>query len=138
MNIGEAAREAGLSAKSVRHYESIGLLPAAPRTPSGYRVYSGADIHRLRFIRRARTFGLPMERIRALLALWEDRGRASGDVKRVALAHVEDLRRKVAELTAMADTLQELAERCEGGSRPDCPILRDLADGQAAPASRGG
>lgn len=127
MNIGDVARLSGVSAKMVRYYESVGLIPAAARTGSGYRVYSQADAHVLQFIRRARDFGLPMERIRVLVELWRDSGRASRDVKRVALQHVAELRGKVAELTAMADTLQDLAERCQGDDRPDCPILKDLA-----------
>lgn len=127
MNIGEVARRSGVSAKMVRYYESVGLIAAAARSGSGYRVYTPADAHVLQFIRRARDFGLPMERIRVLVGLWRDSGRASRDVKRVALEHVTELRSKVAELTAMADTLQDLADRCEGDGRPDCPILKDLA-----------
>lgn len=127
MNIGEVARASGVSAKMVRYYETVGLIAPAPRTESGYRVYSDSDVHVLQFIRRARAFGLPMERVKELVALWKDSGRASRDVKRLALQHVADLRSKVAELTAMADALQELADSCHGNSRPDCPILKDLA-----------
>jgi MerR family copper efflux transcriptional regulator len=128
MNIGEVARASGVSAKMVRYYESIGLIPPPVRTEAGYRTYSETEMHVLRFIRRARDFGLSVERIRTLLALWQDDRRASREVKRVALQHVAELRARVAELTAMADTLQELADHCHGDDRPDCPILRDLAD----------
>ena len=127
MNIGEVAVASGVSAKMVRYYEQIGLIPAARRSESGYRTYSETDMHVLRFIGRARDFGLPMEKIKLLVALWKDRGRASRDVKEMALQHVAELRMKVLELTAMADTLQELADKCSGSNRPDCPILRDLA-----------
>jgi MerR family transcriptional regulator, copper efflux regulator len=127
MNIGEAARASGVSAKMIRYYESVGLIATAERTASGYRRYERVDVNTLRFIRRARDFGLPMERIRLLVSLWHDRSRASRDVKQIALGHVADLREKIAELTAMADTLQSLAETCQGDARPDCPILADLA-----------
>jgi MerR family copper efflux transcriptional regulator len=127
VNIGEVARDSGVSAKMVRYYEQIGLIPAAQRTESGYRTYSETDMHVLKFIGRARDFGLPMEKIKLLVTLWKDRDRTSRDVKEMALQHVTELRLKVAELTAMADTLQELADKCSGGDRPDCPILKDLA-----------
>ena len=127
MNIGEVAKASGVSAKMVRYYESVGLIAPVPRSDAGYRVYSQSDMHVLQFIRRARDFGLPMERVKLLLALWQDGNRASRDVKAIALQHVAELRGKVAELTAMADTLQELADHCQGNSRPDCPILKDLA-----------
>ena len=127
MNIGEVAEASGVSAKMVRYYEAIGLIPAAPRTEAGYRTYSDVDMHVLKFIGRARDLGLPMEKIKRLVALWKDRSRSSRDVKQMALEHVAELRRKALELTAMADTLQELADRCSGSKRPDCPILKDLA-----------
>ena len=127
MNIGEVAQASGVSAKMVRYYESIGLIPPARRTEAGYRIYATQDKHVLQFIRRSRDFGLSMERIRKLVALWRDERRASRDVKVLALQHVGELRAKIAELTAMADTLQELADCCQGNNRPDCPILRDLA-----------
>jgi MerR family copper efflux transcriptional regulator len=127
MNIGEVARSSGVSAKMVRYYESVGLIAPAPRSEAGYRVYSQTDMHVLQFIRRARDFGLPMERIKQLVALWRDDNRASRDVKSLALQHVAELRSKVAELSAMADTLQELADQCHGNGRPDCPILKDLS-----------
>jgi MerR family copper efflux transcriptional regulator len=127
MNIGEVAQASGVSAKMVRYYEQIGLIPAAQRNESGYRTYSETDMHVLKFIGRARDFGLPMDKIKLLVALWKDRGRASRDVKEMALQHVAELRTKIVELTAMADTLQELADKCSGSERPDCPILKDLA-----------
>ena len=129
MNIGQAARAAGVNAKAIRYYESIGLIPAAERTEAGYRVYGERDVASLRFIRRARDFGIPGERIRVLVGLWQDRGRASAEVKRVALEHVAELDAKIAELTAMRDALHDLADACHGDTRPDCPILRDLERG---------
>jgi MerR family copper efflux transcriptional regulator len=133
MNIGEAARASGVSAKMVRYYESVGLIAPAPRTEAGYRVYSRADVHTLQFIRRARDFGISMAHVKRLLELWRDDKRASRDVKRLALQHVAELRAKVAELTAMADALQDLADHCHGNSRPECPILRDFAANEARP-----
>lgn len=129
MNIGEAARASGVSAKMIRYYESIGLIPAAGRTEAGYRLYAPTDINTLRFIGRARNFGLSMQRIKLLVSLWQDRGRASRDVKRIALEHVADLRARIDELTAMADALQGLADTCHGDHRPECPILEDLQEG---------
>lgn len=133
MNIGQASAASGVSAKMVRYYESIGLIPKAGRTGAGYRVYSDADVNTLRFIRRARDLGLPIERIRLLVGLWRDRERSSADVKRIAEQHVAELEAKIRELTAMRDTLRELADACHGDDRPDCPILRDLESGGAPP-----
>jgi MerR family copper efflux transcriptional regulator len=133
MNIGEAAAASGVSAKMIRYYESIGLIAPADRTESGYRVYSEADVHTLRFIRRARDLGFSVEQMTSLLALWQDRSRASAEVKRIALEHVGELERKMQELQGMADTLRHLARTCHGDGRPDCPILNDLSDGKAAP-----
>ena len=127
VTIGEAARATGVSAKMIRYYEETGLLGPAERTRSGYRLYGGADLHALRFVRRARDLGFSMREIAELLGLWQDRSRASAAVKSVALGHVGDLRRRIAELEAMARTLEHLAERCGGDERPDCPILNDLA-----------
>lgn len=126
-NIGEAARMSGVSAKMIRHYESIGLIPPATRTFAGYRLYNAADVHRLSFVRRARALGFPIEQIEALLGLWDDRTRASAEVKKLAQAHVEELTAKIGEMQAMQRTLQDLARRCHGDDRPDCPILDDLA-----------
>ena len=127
MRIGEAAGAAGVSAKMIRHYEAVGLLPAAARRESGYRDYGEAEVHALRFIRRARDLGFPLAEIAGLLALWGDRGRASAEVKRLALSHVEDLERKARSLSAMAATLRHLASHCHGDARPDCAILEELA-----------
>ncbi|MEE8108311.1 MAG: Cu(I)-responsive transcriptional regulator [Gammaproteobacteria bacterium] len=126
MNIGHAADASGVSAKRIRYYEQIGLIDAATRSGAGYRVYNERDLHALRFIRRARQLGFSISQIDTLLALWRDRKRSSADVKKVALAHVDDLRRKIDELQSMVDTLEDLATRCDGGPRPDCPILVEL------------
>ena len=126
MNIGKASAASGVSAKMIRYYESIDLLAAARRTDAGYRAYTDEDVHVLRFIRRARDLGFSLADIGELLALWRDQGRASADVKGIALAHVAALERKIAELQGMADTLRTLAAHCHGDARPDCPILTDL------------
>lgn len=128
MKIGDAADASGVSAKMIRYYESIGLIEEAPRTDAGYRDYSDLDVHALRFIRRARDLGFSVEQMTELLALWRDRSRASADVKRLALSHVEILERKARELRQMSRTLKHLAENCQGDERPDCPIIDDLAD----------
>ena len=127
MNIGEAASASGVSAKMIRHYESIGLIGAARRTGAGYRVYARQDVQVLQFIHRARALGFSLDQIRELLALWQDKGRASADVRALARAHIEDLNRKIAEMEAMRRTLERLAASCHGDSRSDCPILDDLA-----------
>ena len=137
MNIGQASATSGVSAKMLRYYESIGLIPKAVRTEVGYRVYTESDVQTLRFIRRARDLGLSIERIKLLVGLWHDRGRSSADVKRVATDHVAELEAKILELTAMRDTLQELADACHGDHRPDCPILHDLEGGGRSPANLG-
>ena len=129
MNIGQAAKHSGLSAKMIRYYESIGLLQPAGRGDNGYRRYHPNDLHRLAFIRRARDLGFSLEEVGKLLTLWQDRQRASADVKALAGAHVAELNRKIAELTSLRDTLQELVETCQGDHRPDCPILHDLESG---------
>jgi len=127
MNIGEASARSGVSAKMIRYYEETGLLPKPERRQSGYRLYDESDVHRLRFVRRARDFGFSMERIRELLRLWHDRKRPSAQVKRIAEAHVADLDKKISELSALRDSMKDLARRCHGDQRPDCPILADLA-----------
>jgi MerR family transcriptional regulator, copper efflux regulator len=129
MNIGQAASASGVSAKMIRYYESIGLVPAAHRSDSGYRIYGQRELHTLRFIRRARKLGFPLERIAELLSLWQDGSRASGDVKRIALDHVAELNARIDELTEMRDTIATLADCCHGDERPDCPILRSLGEG---------
>jgi MerR family copper efflux transcriptional regulator len=129
MNIGQAAAATGVSAKRIRYYEQIGLVYSAARSESGYRVYDQQDIHALRFVHRARGLGFSLPEIETLLALWHDSKRSSADVKAVALAHVEELQTKIAELQSMADTLLELANRCDGGARPNCPILNELEGG---------
>ncbi len=128
MTIGQVAEASGVSAKMIRHYESIALLPAAQRSSSGYRLYSEDDLHTLRFIRRSRDLGFTLEAIRELLALWQDRQRSSSEVKAVALGHVDTLKARIGELQGMVDTLEHLARHCHGDDRPDCPILLDLAD----------
>jgi MerR family copper efflux transcriptional regulator len=128
MNIGQAAARSGVSPKMVRHYESLGLLPKVKRTESGYRQYSDTEVHTLRFVRRARDLGFSMDEIGELLKLWQNRRRASADVKRIALAHVADLDRRMSEMAAMRRTLSRLADCCRGDERPDCPILDELAE----------
>lgn len=127
MNIGEAARASQVSAKMIRHYESIGLVRAARRTDAGYRVYAREDVQVLQFIHRARALGFSLDQIRELLALWQDKGRASADVRALAREHIGELNRKIAEMEAMRRTLERLAASCHGDSRSDCPILDDLA-----------
>ena len=125
--IGEAARRAGVSARMVRHYESLGLLPPVHRTDSGYRQYTEADVHALRFIRRGRDLGFSMEEIGTLLSLWQNQGRASSQVKEIAQRHIAVLAERIAAMQAMQRTLQSLVHCCHGDDRPDCPILDDLA-----------
>ncbi|AIC17854.1 MULTISPECIES: Cu(I)-responsive transcriptional regulator [Pseudomonas] len=129
MNIGQAARKSGLSAKMIRYYESIGLLRPAHRSDSGYRLYGDDDLHSLAFIKRSRDLGFSLEEVGKLLTLWQDRQRASADVKALARQHIDELNRKIAELAGLRDTLQDLVQHCHGDHRPDCPILKDLASG---------
>ena len=136
MNIGQAAARTGLTAKMIRYYESIGLLPAAGRSDSGYRQYGAHDLHRLGFIKRARSLGFSVEEVGRLLALWQDRQRASAEVKALAAGHIAELERKIAELSSLRDTLSELAASCHGDDRPDCPILRELEADCSCPGSR--
>lgn len=126
-NIGEAAALSGVSAKMIRHYESIALIPPASRTFANYRLYSDADLHRLRFIKRSRTLGFSMKRIEQLLGLWSDPARSSAEVKRLAQAHAAELAARIREMRAMQRTLDALARDCHGDQRPECPILDDLA-----------
>ena len=126
MQIGAAARATGVSAKMIRHYEAIGLIPSADRRDSNYRDYGASDVHRLGFIRRARDLGFSIDEIRDLLRLWGDRDRSSADVKRLTLTHIGELERKIAALQDMRDTLSHLAHCCDGDRRPDCPIIESL------------
>ena len=126
-SISEAAELTGASAKMIRHYEEIGLMPKVSRTQAGYRLYRDADIHILRFIRRSRDLGFTMKEIELLLGLWGNRRRASADVKKLALNHIADLDVRIGEMQAMRTALSKLAECCHGDKRPDCPILDDLA-----------
>ncbi len=136
MNIGQAAKASGVSAKMIRYYESTGVIRPASRTEAGYRLFNDADIHTLRFIGRARDLGFTVEQISELLGLWHDQSRKSSDVKQLALGHVERLQQKIAELESMVATLTHLAGSCHGDGRPDCPILEDLAATDAAPTVR--
>jgi Cu(I)-responsive transcriptional regulator len=126
MNIGEAAKQAGVNAKRVRHYEAIGLLPKAARSSGNYRSYSENDVHTLRFIRQARELGFAIEDIRALLGLWRERRRPSREVKKLVQRHAAELRARIAELQAMVAALEHLAHHCHGDERPECPILDQL------------
>jgi Cu(I)-responsive transcriptional regulator len=126
-NIGEAAEASGVSAKMIRHYESIDLIRPAERTFANYRIYSQSEVHTLRFIRRARNLGFSMQQIKVLLGLWQDRNRSSAEVKRVAQEHVRDLEERIREMEAMKKALEALTHHCHGDHRPDCPILEDLA-----------
>ncbi|MBP7537227.1 MAG: Cu(I)-responsive transcriptional regulator [Ottowia sp.] len=125
--IGAAARASGVSAKMVRHYEALGLLGAVARTDAGYRQYTPADVHTLRFIKRARDLGFSMAEIAELVSLWHDRQRASADVKRIAQTHVAELEKRIQAMQDMRRTLQNLLHHCHGDERPDCPILDNLA-----------
>jgi MerR family transcriptional regulator, copper efflux regulator len=127
VNIGEASRLSGVSAKMLRHYESLSLLGQVTRTDSGYRQYSEADVHTLRFIKRGRDLGFSMAEIAELVNLWHNRRRASASVKRIAQKHVEDLTQRIEAMQAMQRSLHNLLHHCHGDDRPDCPILDDLA-----------
>ena len=131
--IGEAARASGVSEKMIRHYEAIGLIRPA-RQPNGYRLCPEADLAVLRFIRHARDLAFPLEEVRKLLALWRDGGRASAEVRRIALDHVQALEAKARSLNAIAASLRHLAAHCHGDARPDCPILEELAQGKETTA----
>jgi Cu(I)-responsive transcriptional regulator len=128
VNIGEVSDATGVSQRMIRHYEKIGLIPPLGRRNSGYRIYGDHDIHRLRFIAKARDLGFPVAEIRALLGLWQDRNRSSAEVKALALARAAELGRKAAALKAMRKTLLDLADQCQGDHRPDCPIIERLAE----------
>jgi MerR family copper efflux transcriptional regulator len=127
MNIGQAAKASGVTAKMIRYYESIALIPPGRRSDAGYRIYDDKDLHALRFVKRARTLGFSLDQIRDLLSLWQNKARASADVKAIALVHVAELDQRIAALSEMRDTLQTLARCCLGDDRPDCPILQTLS-----------
>lgn len=130
IHIGQAAQASGVSAKMIRHYEGAGLMPAAARTEAGYRQYTEAEVHTLRFIRHARDLGFSIRQIGELVGLWHNRERPSRQVKALAQAHIDELDRKAHELLAMKATLENLVHRCHGDERPDCPILATLAAGE--------
>jgi len=132
MNIGMAARRSGVPAKTIRYYEDVGLIPPALRSASGYRKYAETDVRTLQFVQRARRLGFSVKEVARLLALWRDKTRASGEVKALTLRHVTEIDAKIAELRSLRATLVDLAERCHGDHRPDCPILEDLAGDAAA------
>ena len=127
LNIGQAAERSGVSARMLRHYEGLGLLSGVARTESGYRQYTEADIHSLRFIKRSRDLGFSMDEITELMGLWQNRRRASSSVKRIAEKHLAELEQRIADMQAMQRTLSKLVHCCHGDARPDCPILEDLA-----------
>jgi MerR family copper efflux transcriptional regulator len=127
LDIGRAARASGVSVKMIRHYEAIGLLKKVARTYANYRVYNESDVHTLRFIKRARALGFPMDDIRELLALWQNKTRPSAAVKKIAGGHLLGLKRRIEEMQSMVATLEHLTHHCHGDQRPDCPILEDLA-----------
>ena len=133
LNIGQAAERSGVSARMLRHYESLGLLSGVARTESGYRQYTEADIHSLRFIKRSRDLGFSMDEITELMGLWQNRRRASSSVKRIAEKHLAELEQRIADMQAMQRTLSHLVHGCHGDARPDCPILEDLAGASASP-----
>jgi MerR family copper efflux transcriptional regulator len=135
MNIGQAAQQSGLSAKMIRHYEAIGLLKAAHRSDGGYRTYQADDIHTLAFITRSRDLGFSLQEVSRLLLLWQDRGRASSEVKALAGQHIDTLNQRIEELVGLRDTLEQLVTHCHGDDRPDCPILKDLASGSGGHAA---
>lgn len=132
MNIGQAAAQSGVPAKTIRYYEEIGLIPKATRTAGNYRDYDGNDLQTLRFIHRARTLGFSVKDVGALLTLWRDKRRASAVVKRLAQGHIEEIDRRMDELSSMRQTLTHLIERCHGDERPDCPIIDELAGPERA------
>jgi MerR family copper efflux transcriptional regulator len=133
MNIGQAAKASGVSAKMIRHYEEVGLIPAAARTDAGYRQYGEAEVHTLRFVRQARDLGFSIAEIGELVGLWQNRRRPSRQVKALAQAHIQELEQKVQELQAMKAALEHLVHCCHGDDRPECPILDKLAGTGSGP-----
>lgn len=126
MNIGQAAKASGVNAKLIRHYEAIGVIPKASRTEAGYRTYAEVDVHMLSFVKRSRNLGFSMKEIKKLMGLWRNKNRASSDVKKLAIKHMDEMGRKILELQSMVQTLKHLAKNCNGDDRPECPILRGL------------
>ncbi len=135
MNISTVAERSGVSAKMIRHYESIGLLTATDRRDNGYRDYGENDVAMLQFVRRTRDLGFSLEEVGALLALWRDRRRSSREVRRLAERHLGDIETRIAEMRAVSRTLRKLVHACKGDDRPDCPILDDLAAAPRRPPS---
>ena len=127
MNIGEAATKSGVNSKSIRHYESLGIVPKASRSESGYRIYKESDVNILVFIKKARSFGFSMKEIKKLVSLWRNKSRASSEVKNLAASHIKKLEEKILELQTMVDSLKHLSRNCHGDNRPDCPIIDDLS-----------
>jgi len=127
MNIGSVSEKSGVSSKTIRYYESIGLIPPADRAENGYRDYGPNDVETLRFVKRSRAMGFSVEDVRNLLDLWVNKDRASADVKAVALKHIDDVEKRIVELESIRDTLKNLTKCCKGNDRPDCPILEGLA-----------
>lgn len=136
MNIGAAAEAAGISAKTIRYYETIGLVPAAGRAGNNYRDYTEPDVATLAFVNRARRLGFSLREVRRLLALWRDKNRSSAEVKALASERIAEVERRIAELEAMRQTLLHLAQRCHGDERPECPILDSLAGGDGCRLAR--
>ena len=136
MNIGQASQEAGITAKMIRYYESIGLLPEADRRTSGYRDYSADDISRLKFLRRARSLGFSVPQIQELMRLWSDHDRSNAEVRELALNHAAELEIKAGQLQEMIETLRRLARACQRGDRPECPIIEELGGGRVPPNPR--
>lgn len=136
MNIGEASEASGVSSKMIRYYEEIGLVMPAHRTASNYRIYGEDEVHRLRFVRRARSLGFSLEETERLLKLWADKDRTSAEVKKLATDHIAELELKIAGMQAMVATLSDLARCCHGDERPSCPILADLSGGKTAGVAR--
>ena len=127
MNIGRLSGLTGVTAKTIRYYESIGLIPEPPRKPSGYRDYGDSDVEVLRFVNKARLLGFPLKDVTQLLNLWQDRGRSSAEVKALTESHIIDIEQRIEELQSVRRTLLDLSQRCHGDTRPECPILDDLA-----------
>jgi len=127
VNIGEAAKISGVNARLIRHYESIGIIPRASRSDSGYRVYSGSDVHILTFVKRARGLGFSMKEIKKLIGLWRNKNRTSSEIKALTLTHLTELEKKIVDLQRITKTLRHLAKRCHGDNRPECPILEELS-----------